>query len=218
MPQLLRHPHVFYGPGVSEDTFGRSFWERVTKTPEAIRQERLAIIEKALRTSVREFKHLTVTKDEMGIPHLQAVSEHWHADAGKQSEEQFSDGTLRLIGLLWSFLENESLLLLEEPELSLNPGIVRKLPSLMYRIQSQQPKQIISSTHSVDFLSDAGIGGEEVLLLTPSIDFGGIVGTQVQLASSFQEVRDLLEGGLSVAEAVLPKTIPSEMYQSFNYV
>ena len=83
----------------------------------------------------------------------------------------------------------------------------------MYRIQSQQPKQIISSTHSVDLLSDAGIGGEEVLLLTPSIDFGETVGTQVQLASSFQEVRDLLEGGLSVAEAVLPKTIPSEIYQ-----
>jgi len=213
VPQLLRHPQAFSGYGVSEDPFGRSFLERVTKTPEVIRQERLAIIEKALRIAVRELNHITLIKDEMGIPHLQAKYEHWHGDAGKQSEEQFSDGTLRLIGLLWSLLENESLLLLEEPELSLNPGIVRKLPSLMYRIQSQQPKQIISSTHSVELLSDPGIGGEEVLLLTPSIDFDGTLGTQVQLASSFLDVRDLLEGGLSVAEAVLPKTIPSEVYQ-----
>ena len=95
-------------------------------------------------------KELTLIKDEMGVPHLQAVYEHWRPNAGKQLEDQFSDGTLRLIGLLWSLLEGDSLLLLEEPELSLNSAIVSKLPALMYRMQKSRNRQIILSTHSID--------------------------------------------------------------------
>jgi predicted ATPase len=208
VPQLLRYPEVFSGPGISEDPFGRSFLERITKTPEKTRKSRLTKIENALRFAVPQLKHLTHIKDEMGVPHLEAVYEHWRPQAGKQREDQFSDGTLRLIGLLWSLLESDSLLLLEEPELSLNAAIVQKLPSLMYRIQRQKKRQIILTTHSADLLEDKGIGGEEILLLTPSLE-----GTKVTTASSIDNVRDLLEGGLSIAEVVLPLTKPSEINQ-----
>ena len=158
-------------------------------------------IEAALRLAVPQLKSLTDTKDETGIPHLEVVYEHWQAKGAKAREDQFSDGTLRLIGLLWSLLENDSLLLLEEPELSLNSGIVRRLPPLMYRLQRQG--QVILSTHSADLLSAEGIGSEEVLLLTP-----GPEGTKIELASSISEIRHLLEGGLNIAEAVLPRTEP----------
>ncbi|MEH2383164.1 MAG: AAA family ATPase [Nostoc sp.] len=208
VPQLLRYPDAFSGPGVSEDPFGRSFLERITKTPEKTRKSRLTKIENALRSAVPQLKRLTDTKDEMGVPHLEAVYEHWRPKAGKQREDQFSDGTLRLIGLLWSLLETDSLLLLEEPELSLNAAIVKKLPSLMYRIQRQKKRQIILTTHSADLLEDEGIGLEEILLLTPSPE-----GTNVIQASSLDNVRDLLDGGLNVAEAVLPLTKPSEINQ-----
>jgi predicted ATPase len=63
-------------------------------------------------------------RDETGQPHLKALYEHHRPKAGWQGEEQFSDGTLRLIGLLWSLLEGDSLLLLEEPELSLNQAVL----------------------------------------------------------------------------------------------
>ncbi|NEP43288.1 MAG: AAA family ATPase, partial [Okeania sp. SIO2H7] len=105
-------------------------------------------------------------------------------------------------------LESDSLLLLEEPELSLNSAIVAKLPPLMYRLQRQKKRQIILSTHSADMLLDEGIGGEEVLILKPEKE-----NTKVELASSIPEVRDLLEGGLSIADAVLPRTAPSEVQQ-----
>ncbi len=137
--------------------------------------------------------------------------EHWRPHGAKQREDQFSDGTLRLIGLLWSLLESDSMLLLEEPELSLNSGIIRKLPALMYRVQKQkkrQMRQIVISTHSSDLLSDAGISGEEVLLLTPDED-----GTRVELASSISEIRDLLQGGLTIADAALPRVVPRNMAQ-----
>jgi predicted ATPase len=144
----------------------------------------------------------------MGVPHLEAVYEHWRPGAGKQREDQFSDGTLRLIGLLWSLLESDSLLLLEEPELSLNSAIVSNLPSLIYRLQRPRKRQVILSTHSADLLSDKGIGGEEVLLMTPTAE-----GTQVKLASSNEQIKMLLEGGLSIADAALPLTAPPDIEQ-----
>lgn len=208
VPQLLRHPEAFSGPGIPGDPFGKSFLELVARTPGNTRKARLKRIESALRVAVPQLKELTDVKDEAGIPHLEAVYEHWRPHGAKQREDQFSDGTLRLVGLLWSLLDGDSLLLLEEPELSLNAGIIRRLPGLMHRIQRQRRRQVLISTHSPDLLSDPGIGGEEVLLLTPSDE-----GTRVELASSIQEVRDLLEGGLTVADAALPRTVPKSVSQ-----
>lgn len=119
----------------------------------------------------------------------------------------FSDGTLRLIGLCWTLLEGESLLLLEEPELSLHSEIVRKIPSLFQQVVSQRKKQrqIIVSTHSWELLSDKGIGGEEVLLLKPYDE-----GTKIEVPSKIKEIRSLLESGLSVADAVMSLTAPKD--------
>ena len=205
VPQLIRYPGAFPGPEIPGDPYGQNFLVRVAKTNARTRGSRLKKIEGALRVVVPQLKHLTDIKDESGIPHLEATYEHWRPKGAKQREDQFSDGTLRLIGLLWALLEGDSLLLLEEPELSLNSGIVSKLPALMHRLQQQKrsrPKrQVMLSTHSADLLSDKGIGGEEVLILSP-----GAEGTAVNVASSIREIRGLLEGGLSVADAVLPRT------------
>lgn len=206
VPQLLRYPEAFSGPGISGDPFGRSFLERVARTPEKTRKSRLKKIETGLRHIVPQLKQLTYTKDEGGVPHLEAVHEHWRPKAGKQREDQFSDGTLRLIGLFWSLLEGDSLLLLEEPELSLHSDIVAKLPELIVRLHRRKKRQVILSTHSADLLADKGIGGEEILVLMPEKE-----GTEIQVASSIQEVRDLLEGGLSPADAILPRTTSPEV-------
>lgn len=206
VPQLLRHPESFPGPGIPEDPFGRSFLERVARTPEKTRRSRLMKIESALRIAVPQLKQLTDTKDEAGVPHLEAVYEHWRPNAGKQQEDQFSDGTLRLIGLLWSLLESDSLLLLEEPELSLNGAIVSQLPSVFSKLLHRKKRQLILSTHSADLLEDKGIGGEEILVLTPSSE-----GTTIRVASSIQDVRLLLESGLSPADVILPQIRPSSI-------
>jgi len=212
VPQLVRYPRAFTGPGVPGDPFGRSFLERVACTSDKTRKSRLHRIEKALKIAVPQLKDLAEVKDEAGTPHLEAVYEHWRPMGARQQEDQFSDGTLRLVALLWSLLEGDGLLLLEEPELSLNAAIVRALPSIIYRLQRTQKRQVIISTHSTDLLSDRGIGGEEVLLLTPTPE-----GTQVQVASGIQEVKDLLEGGLTVAEAVMPRTEPPAGRQLFLF-
>ncbi|WP_422412990.1 MULTISPECIES: AAA family ATPase [unclassified Endozoicomonas] len=66
------------------------------------------------------FKGLRYIRNERGQPHLEAQYEHYRPNAGWQSEEHFSDGTLRLLGILWSLMEGMGVLLLEEPELSLH--------------------------------------------------------------------------------------------------
>ncbi len=208
VPQLLRNPAAFQGPSLPDDPYGRNFLEMVVKTPEKTRRSRLRRIEAALRETVPQLTDLTDTKDDTGIPHLEATYAHWRPNAGRQQEDQFSDGTLRLIGLFWSLLEGEAPLLLEEPELSLHSGIVAKLPALIYRLQRKRRRQIFVSTHSGDLLSAKSIGGEEVITLRPDKE-----GTVAEVASSVRELRELLDAGLSVADAVLPRTAPPNLGQ-----
>jgi predicted ATPase len=210
VPQLVRHAREYSGPGIPRDPYGRNFLERIARTNKQTQMARLHKIEQALQLVVPQMKQLSPIIDdkEGGVPHLEVIYEHWRPRGARQRETEFSDGTLRLIGLFWTMLEGESLLLLEEPELSLNAEIIRKLPALFFKLlkQSKRSRQILVSTHSWELLSDRGIAGEETLLLTP-----GTEGTEVRIASSDEEIRDLLEGGLSVADAVLPKTIPAKM-------
>lgn len=206
VPQLVRHPEAFQGPSVPEDPYGRNFLEMVARTPEKTRRYRLGKIEAALREAVPQLKNLSYTKDEAGIPHVEATYSHWRPNAGLQREDQFSDGTLRLIGLFWTLLEGDAPLLLEEPELSLHSGIISKLPGLFYRMQRKRKRQVFVSTHSWDLLSEKGIGGEEVVMLRPDVE-----GTVAQVASANNEVRDLLQSGLTVADATLPRTAPSTL-------
>jgi predicted ATPase len=208
VPQLLRNPEAFQGPSMPDDPYGRNFLEMVAKTPEKTRRSRLKRIEDALRQAVPQLKGLTDARDDAGIPHLEATYTHWRPHAGRQREDQFSDGTLRLIGLFWSLLEGESPLLLEEPELSLHSGIVAKLPALFHRLQRKRKRQIFVSTHSGDLLSQKGIGGEEVVMLRPDKE-----GTIVEVASSIEEVRNLLDAGLSIADVALPRTAPPNLGQ-----
>ncbi|HRX87493.1 MAG TPA: AAA family ATPase, partial [Phycisphaerae bacterium] len=210
VPQLVRHPKAFAGRGIPGDPFGQSFLERIGKTPEKTRNARLRKIEQALRFAVPQLKQLgyVVDSPEGGVPHLEALYDHWRPHGAKQRESEFSDGTLRLIGMFWALLDGNSPLLLEEPELSLNSAIVRKLPALIHRLTRKSRRQVFISTHSHDLLSDRGIGAEEILLLTP-----GAEGTVVQVGSDNNEVRALLESGLSPAEVALPRVEPSGVEQ-----
>jgi predicted ATPase len=164
-------------------------------------------IETALKIAVPNLEQLKFERDEVtGRPHLAALYKHWRPNAGWQREDQFSDGTLRLIGLLWALLEDDALLLLEEPELSLNSAIVAKLAPLIFRLQRQRRRQVILSTHSVELLSDPGIAAEEVILLDTSGEATKAVNLR-DVSDSYQ----LIKSGFPVSEAVLPKTVPDQI-------
>jgi hypothetical protein len=194
--------------GRADDPFGGDFLEQIAKTPEKTQKARLRRIQDALRVAVPQLQEIEMSRDIRGAPHLRGKYQHWRPQGAWQTEEQFSDGTLRLMGLLWVALDKEGPLLLEEPELSLHPEIVRLLPQMLARVQRRTGRQIFLSTHSPDLLRDEGIGLDEVLLLRP-----GTEGTEVTPASSHRDIQDLLEGGLSIADIVIPRTRPEEAGQ-----
>jgi predicted ATPase len=204
VPQLLRHADQIQGRVIEDDPFGQAFLERIAKTSQKRQESRLRIIQEALQIAVPQLKQLRFVRDpDSGRPHLEALYSHWRPNAGWQREDQFSDGTLRLIGLLWSLLEEDSLLLLEEPEQSLNAGIVSQLAPVIHRMQKRRRRQVVISTHSDDLLSDPGIDGSEVLMLTPAAE-----GTDVRVASEVADIRTLLESGFSAGEVILPRSNP----------
>lgn len=194
--------------GKVNDPFGGDFLEHVGITHDPTRSARLRRIQKALRVAVPQLSEIELKRDETGTPHLYGKYEHWRHKGAWQTEEQFSDGTLRLLGLLWAAMEGEGPLLLEEPELSLHPEIVRFLPQMFARVQRRSGRQILMSSHASDLLRDEGIGLDEVLLLIPSRE-----GTEVRPASAYKEIPLLLEGGVTLAEAVVPKTKPEQAEQ-----
>lgn len=212
IPQVLRFPGVWGTRQMEQDPFGQGFLERIARTPEKTRNARLAKIQEGLQVAVPKLQQLRFVREEAtGQPHLEAMYQHWRPNAGWQREDQFSDGTLRLIALLWSLLEGKSTLLLEEPELSLNTAIVRRLAPIIWRMQRQRKsthRQIMISTHSLDLLADPGIDGHETLLLSPQPE-----GNRVAIAADIQAIREALEAGLSVGEVVPSETAPQDIAQ-----
>jgi len=206
VPQLVRDPERSIQ--IAGDPYGADFLDQLATTTKKTQSARLKKIVAALQVAVPQLSELSIERDEKGRPHLKGRYEHWRPQGAWQSEKQLSDGTLRLLGLLWVALEKGGPLLLEEPELSLHPGVVRHLPGLFARIQHRTGRQILISTHSPDLLRDEGIGLDEVLLLLPSGE-----GTTVTPASKLTDVAALLEGGHSLPDVLIPRTEPQNAVQ-----
>ena len=207
VPQLVREEQRPREDAVGFDPFGRDLLDRIADTPKAQRTQRLKDLEKILKRVVPQMRGLKQTRDRQGRPHLETNFIHWRGFGATQNETQFSDGTLRLIGLLWSLQESGAPLLLEEPELSLHSHVVSKLAGFIHRAQETgQGRQVIVSTHSEHLLSDAGIAPEEILLVTPVKE-----GSAVESGAKHARVSRLMKAGLLPSEAVIPETVTKGM-------
>jgi len=206
VPQLIRFPDRYTYQ--KNDPFGSDFMIQISNRPEKERRKMLARISEALKKVVPQLRGLEFSTDEGGKPHIRGKYVHWRKRGAWQYEDQFSDGTLRLIGVLWALQERKGPLLLEEPELSLHPQVVRHIPQMLARVQQDTGRQVIISTHSSDLLQDSGIGLDEVLLLIPKSE-----GTEVSPASSIKQIKSLLEKGMTMADVIIPMTGPREAHQ-----
>ena len=159
VPQLLKFGDQIGGQRLDNDPFGQGLLEQVASITEKVRTSRLRRIERALKLAIPQFGELRFVRDEVtSRPHLEVRYQHHRPNAGWQREDQWSDGTLRLFGLFWSLLGNNALLLLEEPEQSLNSAIVEQIPAMLHQLQrdSKRRRQVIISTHSDALLENRG--------------------------------------------------------------
>ncbi|EMJ96617.1 AAA domain protein [Leptospira alstonii serovar Pingchang str. 80-412] len=210
VPQLIRDSNSYQLSANKEDFYGRNLLEKMNKTPERTRNSYLKLINEFLQKSVPQLTNISFVKDKNGIPHLEAIYEHWRAKGAKQREGQFSDGTLRLIGFMWALLDTQGTFLLEEPELYLHSAIVRLLPEFISKLQRRKGKvrQVIISTHSYEILSNEGISGDETIVLIPTVE-----GTEIKLAMEIEEIKSFLGAGFNMAEAVIPRIAPKEIHK-----
>jgi predicted ATPase len=208
IPQLVREHESAYMGKDKEDFFGRNFLERISIQNEKIKKSYLGKISDVLKIAVPQLEKLDFKKDNMGRPHLEARYQHWRAKGSIQKEDQFSDGTLRLIGLLWALLDGREPVLLEEPEINLHSEIIKQLPEFIAKLQKKKNwnRQVILTTHSYDLLDNQSIGAKEILFLKNDIE-----GTQIFVADKIDDVRNMLIAGFSAAEAVLPRTKPKDI-------
>lgn len=205
VPQMVRESASSSYSGDKEDYYGRNFLKRLALLNDNTRRSYFRKINEFLKLAVPQLEELSFVKDEIGVPHLEARYVHWRARGSKQQEMQFSDGTLRLIGFLFALIDSNGVLLLEEPEINLHPGIVAQFPEFIAKIQRVKKggRQVFITTHSYDILSNEGIAPEEVLLLTNSPE-----GTEVEVLSNVEKAQNILAAGFSMADVVMPLTKP----------
>jgi predicted ATPase len=208
VPQLIRDPERYIGG--SNDEYGGDFLEQIAMETKRTQTARLNKILSILRVAVPQFQKMEFERDGQGKPHLRVNYDHWRDNGAWQQETDLSDGTLRLIGLLWALQAGDGLLLFEEPELSLHPAIVRHLPQMMLQIHRERKeafRQTFLSTHSPEILSDEGISPEEVLLFMPAAE-----GSEIRVAAEDMEVMSLYKAELPMSEA-LSRIEPYNLHQ-----
>lgn len=131
--------------------------------------------------------------------------------SGVYSHEQFSEGTLRLLGLLFDLAtlpRDTSVVLIEEPETFLQASVVRSLPSLLAEVAMDRDVQMIISTHSPELIDSELVLPSQVLMLRSEND-----ATTGELLSESNDprIKAVVGAGLPKSqgiEAVNGRTIP----------
>ncbi len=99
------------------------------------------------------------------------------------------------------------MLLLEEPELSLNDAITEHIPLIIDRVlrKRKSSRQVLISTHSDNLIAEVG-DPQAVLLLEPS-------GNGSTIRTPNEAEAKAMAYGLNPAEVLLPKTRPEQIDQ-----
>lgn len=207
VPQLMREPAR--GLGEADARFGLNIIAEMNATPDKTRKAWLRRMEQALQSAVPGFKSLEIELDEAGRPHLIAGYKNWRANPSRQTEQEFSDGTLRLIGLLWIIVSTPArggILLLEEPELSLNSAIVRQLPPMLSGVQRDKNTQVMLSTHAPELLDEEGVSPEEVIVIQVTGD-----GSQAHRMTDIEEIAGEIEADIPTSDIVRGIISPDDL-------
>lgn len=130
---------------------------------------------------------------------------------GVYSHEQFSEGTLRLLGLLFdleTLPRDTSVVLIEEPETFLQASVVRSLPSLLAEVAMNRDVQMIISTHSPELIDSELVLPTQVLVLRSE---NGETTGELLSQSNDPRIKAVVSAGLPKSQgidAVNGRTIP----------
>jgi len=201
-PMLLRLQFPFPPADIPGDPFGRKILQRVAEMPEDKRENKIRVIEDTLKMAMPQMPKLRFSPGKSARPDLEGTFDIGRPRA-KFNIDQISDGTLAAFAILWSFLEDGPLMLLENPEAYLNPETIHQMCYILYIGSALgRKKQLIMSTHSSEFLKDkiTPIAIKEIILLAAG---SYKEGTLAVSASSVPAMVDDMESGMSADEVVM---------------
>ena len=193
------------------DSSGANFIEILYKTSNKMRQSFLAKATASLQSFIPNLENIKFEQDNSGIYHLFLEMKDSKNNEIKQDEILMSDGTLRLLGLLWSIYEKSSkssVLLIEEPEISLHTEIINYLPRLLHQIQRNKKVQIFLTTHSPEMLREP-IKAENVF----GIYFED-KGSKIQSIKNWKDFEIFEKSGFSLSETageIIKKTFKNQL-------
>ena len=130
---------------------------------------------------------------------------------GVYSHEQFSEGTLRLLGMLFDLATlpgATSIVLIEEPETFLQASVVRSLPSLLAEVAMNRDVQMVISTHSPELIDSELVLPSQVLVLRSE---NGETTGELLSQSNDPRIKAVVSAGLPKSQgidAVNGRTIP----------
>ena len=131
--------------------------------------------------------------------------------SGVYSHEQFSEGTLRLLGILFDLAtlpRDTSVVLIEEPETFLQASVVRSLPSLLAEVAMNRDVQMVISTHSPELIDSELVLPSQVLMLRSE---NGETTGELLSESNDPRIKAVVSAGLPKSQgidAVNGRTIP----------
>ena len=148
------------------DDHGTGFFQLAGRFPATALDAIVARIRPIIAATVPEVPHLSYRR--LAGEEVVFYSDDPQSASSYSTHDQFSEGTLRLLGILFDLAtlpRSTTLVLLEEPETFLQPSVVRSLPSFLAEVAYSKQVQMVITTHSPELLSDETIGADQVLLL-----------------------------------------------------
>lgn len=205
VPELVRDPRPRSARNPMHDPYGTELLASIANLSAEERNRRLQALCRQLSKVIPELDEIQY-KPERDVPHIGLrLASLPHVF---QREDQLSDGTLRMLGLLWVLGAGNSPVLLEEPEMSLHAAAVRQIPQVLARVALRLQRQTLVSTHSAELLADTGIDPTEVLILFPDAE-----GTKVSVGSDDPGLVALAQADAPLAGMLVAKTKPADIAQ-----
>ena len=148
------------------DDHGTGFFQLAGRFPATALDAVVARIRPIMAATVPEVPNLSYQR--VAGEEVVFYSDDPQSASSCSTHDQFSEGTLRLLGILFDLAtlpRSTTLVLLEEPETFLQPSVVRSQPAVLAEVAYKKQIQMVKTTHSPELLSDETIGADQVLLL-----------------------------------------------------
>lgn len=172
IPQLVRFGDQIGGKLMNNDPFGQNFIEKMFLESHAAKKAKIQRIEKSLKSLLPQIQKFNLIMDKKsGKPHLVVKLKGHEGNGMILQEDQLSDGTIRLISMLWicSGLSSHAVII-EDPELFLNDGVMNDFSAFFGKSmwESKNRGQLFVSTHNSALLSNPGINPYGVVVVRTS--------------------------------------------------